>query len=273
LLRLFFQDLPDAHPVVTGWSETGNQQFVSQPLGAGLGLPASESLAISTQGVDYIEIDVPGDGSSVSKALLATLKKNDVSSALDFTSAAPVSDPFGSPLPATAAVNDSFLFGRVRATLEPGTVKLAPLAAATSGSLTTGTGAAESSAISDTVQFEFSLEAEPLLALVTFDVLDADPASPLQTWTNQGLASPASLQLPDLADPAYAGVARPFEKMRFHYAGWIRCQKIIPGSALHAGLNTFNLQLPAGAAPVAIRAVELQLKHHWQKLDYTLSPY
>lgn len=272
LLRVFFDDRPDAHPVVTAWSETGEQLFSAPPLGAGLTLPASESMSIATKGVDYIEIDVPGDGSTVRKALLSTLKMNQVGTALDFAPAAPVNDPFGSATPATASANDIFLFGRVRATLEPGTVKLVP-----EGTMISGTG--DGSAVtSDTnsasiVQFEFNLESEPLLALVTFDILDADPVAPVEATVNNQPLGPVALQLPDLADPGYAGLVRPFMKMRFHYAGWVRCQQVIPGSALHAGVNTFILQLPADAGPVAVRAVELQLKHEWKKLDYTVSPF
>ena len=60
--------------------------------------------------------------------------------------------------------------------------------------------------------------------------------------------------------------------MRFRYAGWVRCQAIIPGRLLRTGENTFTLKLPAEAGAVAIRNVELQLKNPWQKLDSLLSP-
>ncbi len=257
-LRLFFEDRPDAHPTVTAWSETGDQKFASEPLGAGLGLPASESMSIPTKGADYIEILVPGNGSSVRKALVASLKKNEVGSAFDFAPAATVVDPFGGAAPATPTQNDLFLFGRVRATLDPGPVKL------------TNT---ETETESASVQFAFNLESAPLLAMVTFDILNADPVAPLECWLDRNPLGPIAVQWPDLADPAYAGVVRPLESMRFHYSGWVRCQKIIPGSLLHNGVNTFILQLPSGASPVAIRVVELQLKHNWRQLDYSLAPH
>ena len=258
LLRLFFEDRADTHPTVTAWSETGDQKFASEPLGAGLGMSASESMAIPVKGADYIEVSVPGDGTSVRKALVATLKKNDVGSAFDFAPAASISDPFGGAAPAVPAQSDLFLFGRVRATLEPGLVKLSDK---------------ETQTESASVQFAFNLESPPLLAMVTFDVSNADPVAPLESWIGNNPLGPIAVQWPDLADPAYAGVVRPLEAMRFHYSGWVRCQKIIPGSLLRKGLNTFILELPSGASPVAIRAVELQLKHNWRQLDYSLVPH
>lgn len=274
LLRLFFDDLAAAHPTVTAWSETAVQSFNSGPLGAGLELPVSESLSIPTQGVAYLDIDVPGDGTNLRKALLTTLKKNTVSQSLDFappvtssTAAEPVVDPFGNPAPQPAATNDTYLFGRVRATLEAGFIKLAAPSAASATATESGTAALQTSVV-----YPFDLESAPLLALITLDILNADPLAPLQAWVNDTPIGAVSTQLADLADPAYVGLVRPLETMRFHYAGWLHGQVILPGSALKAGANTLTLQLPAGASPVAIRAIELQLKHNWRILDYQIVP-
>jgi len=279
LLRLFFDDRPDAHPTVTAWSETAERGFASGPLGAGLELPVSESMSIPTQGVDYVDIDVPGNGSNVHKALLTTLKKSTVATALDFAPAAvpgaadPVVDPFGNAAPQPISENDSFLFGRVRATLQAEVVKLAPLAPATSateGAVESGTSTPASTRTS--IAYEFNLEAAPLLAFIALDVLNADPLAPLQAWVNDTPLGTITPQFPDLADPAYTGIVRPLQPMRFCYAGWLHGQLIIPGSALHAGNNTITLALPPEASPVAIRALELQLKNNWRILDYTLAP-
>lgn len=282
LLRLFFDDLAAAHPTVTAWSETAVQSFTSGPLGAGLELPVSESMSIPTQDVAYLDIDVSGDGSNLRKVLLTTLKKSTVSQALDFAPAAAtatssttaaetvVIDPFGNPAPQPAASNDTYLFGRVRATLEAGFIKLAaPTTSSTATATATesGTTAMQTSAV-----YEFELEAAPLLALVTLDILNADPLAPLQAWINDTPVGVVSTQLADLADPAYVGRVRPLETMRFHYAGWLHGQVILPSSALKAGVNTLTLQLPSGASPVAIRAIELQLKHNWRILDYQIAP-
>jgi hypothetical protein len=66
----------------------------------------------------------------------------------------------------------------------------------------------------------------------------------------------------DLADPALTGAieaARPDTVYR--YAGWLKCQKVIPGSLLTAGTNELLLSTPGQTTPVAIRAVEVQLKY------------
>ena len=272
LLRIFFEDKPEAHPTVTAWSEIGERQFASEPLGAGLQLPASESLSIPTNGVDYIEIDVPGDGTNVRKALLTTLKKSVVQTALDFTPApektAPVLDPFGNTTAQPVQENDSYLFGRVRATLEAGVVKLSPPTAPDPSQPAKEDAAAPQNAVA----FEFNLESTPLLAFVALDILGADPEAPLQAWVNDQPIGRITPQFPDLADPAYVGVVRPLEAMRFRYAGWLHGQLILPSSALHMGKNTLILRLPADAPPAAIRAVELQLKHNWRILDYSFAP-
>jgi len=265
LLRLFFQDKAEAHPVVTGWSETGDKRYTSPRLGAGLELLASESLVIPTAGIDYLEITTPGDGSALRQAFLASLRRGETQNAFDFVprpGAARFTDPFegsAADLPALPAENDTFLFGRTRAILEAEPVRLAT--------------ESDPEGI-QTVHFEFNLESEPLLAMVTFYVLAADPTAPLLAWANDEPVGAVAMQLPDLADPGYSGVSRPLERMRFQYAGWIRCQKVIPAKTLRAGKNTFSLQLPGEAASsVVLRKIELQLKNHWQKLDYTLLPF
>ena len=60
--------------------------------------------------------------------------------------------------------------------------------------------------------------------------------------------------------------------MRFRYAGWLRCQKIIPASALDAGLNQLTFEMQKQFSAIAVRAVELQLKQNWQSLEYKIVP-
>jgi hypothetical protein len=253
LLRLFFDDNANAHPIVTAWTETGEQKFLSQPLGAGLGLPVSESLEVPVKGADYVEINVPGDGASMRKALVATLRKTEVSSAFDFEPSASLHDPFGNGSAAKPSDSDMFVFGRVKATLGADRVQI-------------------SSSTSGIASYQFNLESTPLLALVTFEVLNGDPIYPLQSWVNNVSVGDVSVMLPDLADPGYQGDARPLEGMRFNYAGWMKCQKVIAGTYLRAGENTVTLQLPESAKPVVVRSVEIQLKYNWRQLDYSLSP-
>ncbi len=253
-LRVFFQDEAEARPVVTGWTETGLLLYQSDPLGCGIGLPSSEKLTVAVDGIDYLEITVPGDGQNISGIFLTTLRKTETRFAFDFPNQ-PTSDAFGDLPPSRPDAFDGLLFGRVKATLELGVTKLS-----------------SDSGERETV-FLIELDRQPLIAIVSFEVLHADIAEPPALSVNGRPLGPAHLFLPDLADPAYRGEARPMEAdMRFRYAGWLRCQKVIPGSALRAGLNRLVLGVNRNAGSVAVRNVEVQLKHNWQNLDYTLTP-
>lgn len=252
-IRLFFDDREGASPKISGWSETGDLRFEAGPLGTGLGLPTSETTNFATGGLDFLEIVVPGDGSNVRGVFLTMMKTEEMKRALDFAPPSTQIDAFGNLPPAAPKTDDRVLYGRVKAPLAPATVKLT-------------TEAPQSI-------WQFALESSPLLAMVTFEVLGADGLAPLEISVNQRPLGPVVPHLPDLSDPAYRGVVRPLDgDMRFRYAGWLRCQKVIPGSALVAGENRLAIQLHSESGPVAVRAVELQLKYNWKSLDYTLIP-
>lgn len=252
-LRLFFDDQQGHAPSVTGWTETGELRFEARSLGMGLGLPTSEALLVSMRDVDYLEIESPGDGGNLRGAFVTTLKEVSTHQALDFAAPADMEDPFENLAPARPEREDAYLYGRVKATLEVGPVKLGPTA--------------------PVVTFDFELDARPLMAVVAFEILDVDPVYPPDITVNQRPLGAVALHVPDLADPGYEGTVRPLDRdMRFRYAGWLRCQKVIYGTALDAGLNKLVLQLNSHSGPVAIRAVEIQLKHNWQNLDYKLVP-
>ena len=252
-LRLFFEDLPGVAPSIVGQSATGQERFARGPLGQGLGLPTSENIIFPTADVSTIEIRVPGDGRNLRGAFLATLTTQNMRRLLDFAAPSDRIEAFGQSAPLKLSTDDLSLFGRIKATLDTGTAKLTP-------------GDAQS------VVWEFELQAVPLLALVSFEVLNADGEAPLEVMENDSQHGATGVAWPDLADPGYLGTARPLEGMRFRYTGWLRAQKIIPGSALRIGMNRLILQLPAGAEAAAVRAVELQLKHQWQNLDSNPTP-
>jgi hypothetical protein len=253
-LRVFFEDQPDKAPSVLARRSDGSVLFASDPFGQGLGLPTSEVLMFPTDQVDAIEIVVPGDGSNIRGALLAMLAPQQIQRGIDFAEAAEVVDVFGNLPPLMTKADDMALFGRVKAVIDPGSLKLAP----------------------DGVRrgiWEFSLQATPLHAIVTFEILNGDGLAPLECILNDRPLGGASVHWPDLADPGYLGLSRPLEKdMRFRYTGWLRAQKVITGSALRAGTNTLVLQLHPDSGPVAVRTVELQLKYNWKNLDYRLVP-
>ncbi len=253
-MRLFFDDTAGASPVVSGWSETGAKHFQSPPLGSGLNLPTSESLTISAEELDYIDVSVPGDGMGIRGAFLATLKKAETLHAIDFAAPAEVDDAFANLPASQPAANDSYLFGRVKAGIEAGAIALSPVD-------------------TPSISWKIELDAIPLLAAITFEILDVDPLHPPEWVINGTPLGGAAIHLPDLADPAYQAIVHPGEPQpRFQYNGWIRGQQAIPSSLLHVGLNKIALRLDGKSNALAVRAVEIQLKHHWQNLDYKLVP-
>ena len=245
LLRVYFDDAPNAQPVLTGWSEIGTRVIEPLTLGQGLGLPSSQTVRIPMAGVDYVDIETPGDGGTVRGALLVTLRKTETREGLDFGGTAAVTDPFGNREPALTGTDDVLLFGRVKATLEPGVIAL-------------GTEGNPSQAAA----FDFPLDRPPLIALLTFEILNADISAPPQLSVNGKDAGAVNLTVTDLADPALTGAieaARPDAVYR--YGGWLKCQKVIPGSLLTAGSNELLISTPGRPSPVALRAVEVQLKY------------
>lgn len=255
LLRVYFTDQSGSQPVVTGWTELGNQVGAAKPLGSGIGLATSETLVLSTKGVDYFDIEVPGDGTLVRGALLASLKNASTKEVVDFDPpTSPLSDPFQAAAPASPGKNDTLLFGRVKATLDSSAVKL-------------------SGTDSNLCSYEFELAHQPLVAVLSFELLNADPSNPPSISMNNVPLGGVSLSLPDLADPAYRGTIRPLQSdMQFHYNGWIKCQKIIPGSSLTSGSNKAVIQTGTDSTGFAIRAVEIQLKYNAKTMDYDLKP-
>ena len=252
--RLFFRDRPNAAPNVTGWTETGSQPFVSGALGEGLDVDTSESLSIPSADLDYIDVEVAGDGSNLRGAFLTSLRKQPVWHALDFAPPGNVADPFGRAAAAAPAENDALLFGRVQATIDTTPLKLVP--------------PRQIDAL-----YEFTLQSPPMLASVTFEVLGASPSEPIAAFVNGNFVGPLTVGFPDLADPGFIGVASPLERdLRFSYAGWLRSQIIVPGSQLVGGLNNLILRVNEHSGPIVLRAVEIQLKYPSPVFDYQLNP-
>lgn len=253
-VRVFFDDrLAGKRPCVTAWDELGTELMRSSPLGQGLGLAASETLTIPMTGVNYLEIETGGDGSEVRGVFFSWLEKAQIRQPIDFPTAGKVTEPFR-VISATRARNgDSFLYGVVTAALlrEPVTL----------------------SAASATAAIQFELERQPLVAVVSFEVLGATLGeAPLVRMNGRSLGS-AEMLLPDLADPGYQGHSREDDPaLGFHYTGWVRAQKVVPGQLLLGGLNELRVELSNGSAPFAVRAVAIQLKYNWEKLDYVLAP-
>ena len=227
----------------------------SRPLGQGLGLPSSETLTVPMTGVNYLEIEAAEDGTQVRGVFLTWLDRTEVRQPADFAAAGTVREPFH--ILATTkrrSRGDSYLYGVVTASLQK-----APLVL--------------NAAASPAISFEFPLDTVPMVAVLTYQVLGADIATPPMISVNGREAETSNLYLPDLADPGYQGNARESDTaLSFRYTGWLRAQKVIPGEWLTAGLNTVTVGLSNGLESAAVRSVEVQLKYNWDKFDYVLSP-
>jgi hypothetical protein len=252
--RLFFEDKPDAQPEVVAWDESGTQILRSGSLGSGLDLPSSDSMMIPMGGVSTIDIEVPGDGKSVRGAYLDWMTSSDVVHPLSAEHRDVIPEPFSSVPPLHAPEQDSEQFGTVTATLAAEAIRIG-------------------SDIQEGAVFQFGIESQPLLALLTFEVASPRIDSPPEIYLNGEDIGPVSLALPELADPGYRGETEPLvTQMHFQYTGWLRVQKIVPVARLKVGNNDLIVLNGPGGSASAIRATQIQLKYLWDKSDYLLRP-
>jgi hypothetical protein len=252
--RLFFNDQTSARPQIVAWDESGSQLLRSGPLGTGIDLESSESVMIPMRGITTIDVEVPGDGNSVRGAYLEWMSSSEMAHPPSTGSQDVVPEPFAATLALHAPAQDSEEFGTVTASLSADLIRIG-------------------STSSETAVFEFGLESQPLLALVTFEIASPRIDSPPEVIANGENVGPASLVMPGLADPGYRGEMHAIvSQMQFQYTGWLRAQKIVPASALHAGTNNIAIINGRNAASAVIRATQIQLKYLWDKSDYILKP-
>jgi hypothetical protein len=254
LVRLFFDDKPDAQPKLIVWDESGTQVLQSAPLGFGINLPTSETVLVPMTGGSILDVDIPGDGKTVRGAYLDWMTSSEVLHPVNAEARDLIPEPFSAAAPLHAASQDSERFGTVTATLAEETVRIGP-------------------SVQNGASFQFAIESQPLMALVTFEVASPDVDAPPEVYVNGENVGPVSLTLPELADPGYRGAMTPLVKqMRFQYTGWVRAQKLVPAASLRAGQNDLLLVAGAGTQVSAIRATQIQLKYLWDKSDYVLAP-
>ena len=255
-VRIFYDDRASGgRPYLTVWNELGTEIMRSDPIGQGLGLPSSETLLVPMAGADYLEIAAPGDGSQVRAAFLSWLETAEGQRPADFAVKETMAEPFGIQSPMHTPRDDAYQYGVVTARLQGG--KPTVLTATSSPA----------------AAYEFQLERQPLVAVVSYEVLGTTLGAAPTLTINGGAPVASETQLPDLKDPAFQGQSHAGQDdMSFRYTGWVRAQKVIPGSALNAGLNRLTLALSSGSDSVAVRSVQIQLKYNWEKLDYTLPP-
>jgi hypothetical protein len=252
LFRLFFEDKPDQRPELVAWDESGTHVLRSGLLGSGVGLPSSNSVIIPMTTATSIDIEVPGDGKTVRAAYLDWMTSSAVVHPVNAEHREMIPEPFSSMPQLLAPADDVEQFGTVTATLAAETIRIGPQ-------------------IQQAAAFQFPIEAQPLAALLTFEIVSPRVDAPPEIYLNGHDIGQASLTLPDLADPGYRGEAeRLVKQMHFQYTGWLRAQKIVPVSSLKVGTNDLLVVNGPGSGASAIRATQIQLKYLWDKSDYLL---
>jgi hypothetical protein len=250
--RLFFDDKADQQPELVAWDESGTHVLRSGTLGAGMNLPSSDSVVIPMTGASSIDIEVPGDGKTVRAAYLDWMTSSEIVHPVNAEHRDVIPEPFSSVPTLHAPPDDVENFGTVTATLAAEPVRI--------------DGQTQESAA-----FQFPIEAQPLTALLTFEIANPRVDVPPEIYLNGQDIGPASLALPDLADPAYRGEVEPLStQMHFNYTGWLRAQKIVPAASLIVGTNDLVVGNGTGTGASAIRATQIQLKYIWDKSDYLL---
>src|SRR5437870_811995 len=250
--RLFFDDKPNQRPEVIVWDESGTQVLRSGELGSGIDLPSSDAVMIPMSGISAIDIEVPGDGKTVRGAYLDWMTSSEVVHPLNAEHRDVIPEPFSSMPPLHSPEQDLEHFGTVTATLVSEPIAIGPDAQRSAA-------------------FQFGIEEQPLLALLTFDVASPRIDSPPEVYVNGEDVGAATLTLPELADPGYRGQMESLLKeMRFQYTGWLRAQKLIPISNLKVGTNDVIILSGAATSTSAIRGTQVQLKYLWEKSDYLL---
>ncbi|MGI8890798.1 MAG: hypothetical protein ACR2G0_08465 [Chthoniobacterales bacterium] len=254
LFRLYFDDQPAEQPELIAWDESGTQVLHSGPLGQKTGLATSSTTTVPMIGVTAIDIEVPGDGRGVRGAYLDWMQSNQIMRPMHEDPDVSTPNPFGVAAPLKAGEEDAEVFGTVTAPLTAETIPIG-------------------SSMEKGAAFQFGLESQPLVALLTFEVASPQIEVPPDVYVNGQNIGPASLVLPDLADPAYRGLSLSLlQTMKFQYTGWVRAQKIVPASILKAGTNDVIILAGAGTSASAIRETQIQLKYLWDKSDYLLEP-
>jgi len=250
--RLFFDDNDKARPEIVAWDESGTQVVRSGALGSGIGLPTSDSVMIPMKGISTVDVEVPGDGKTVRGAYLDWMTSSEVVHPLNAEHRDVIPEPFSSLPPLHAPDQDTENFGTVTATLANETVSMGPDA-------------------EHAATFQFGIESQPLMALLTFEVASPQVDSPPEVYVNGEDVGPATLTLPELADPGYRGETESMIKgMHFQYTGWLRAQKLIPVDTLKVGTNDVMVVAGPGTPASAIRGTQVQLKYLWEKSDYLL---
>jgi hypothetical protein len=250
--RLFFDDKANQQPELVAWDESGTHILRSGTLGVGMNLPSSDSVLIPMTGASAIDIEVPGDGKTIRAAYLDWMTTSEVVHPVNAEHRDIIPEPFSSVPNLHPPPEDVENFGTVTATLSADPIRI-------------------NAETQENAAFQFPIEAQPLTALLTFEIVNPSIDAPPEVYVNSQDIGPVSLTLPDLADPGYRGEMEALTpQMHFRYTGWLRAQKIVPATILKVGANDLVVANAVGRGSSAIRATQIQLKYVWDKSDYLL---
>jgi len=209
---------------------------------------------IPMNGIATIDVEVPGDGTTVRSAYLEWMTSSELVHAGSAGTQDSVPQPFSLTTRLHPPTQDSEQFGTVTASLAAEPIRIG-------------------STSDQAAVFQFGMESQPLLALISFEIAGPRIDSPPEVIVNGVNVGPVSLALPELADPAYRGEMHTFvNEMQFQYTGWVRAQKIVPLASLQVGDNNILINNGPNAAASVIRSTQIQLKYLWDKSDYILKP-
>src|SRR5213596_2718249 len=217
--RLFFDDKPNQQPELIAWDESGTHILRSGALGVGMNLPSSDSVLIPMTGASAIDIEVPGDGKIIRAAYLDWMTASEVVHPVNAEHRDVIPEPFSVMPVLHPPPEDVENFGTVTATLAAEAIHL-------------------DVRMQENGVFQFPIEAQPLTALLTFEIANPRIDAPPEVYVNGQNIGPVALALPDLADPGYRGESEPLTtEMHFNYTGWLRAQKLVPATVLKVGTN------------------------------------
>src|SRR5947199_9852117 len=182
--RLFFDDKPNQQPELVAWDESGTHILRSGTLGTGMNLPSSDSVLIPMNGASAIDIEVPGDGKTIRAAYLDWMTSSEVVHPVNADHRDVIPEPFSITPALRAPPEDLENFGTVTATLAAEAIGL--------------DGRTQQDAV-----LQFPFEAEPLTALLTFEIAKPRIDAPPEVYLNGQNIGPDELAVPDLTDPAY----------------------------------------------------------------------
>src|SRR4029077_2746916 len=177
--RLFFDDKPNQQPELVAWYESGTHILRSGTLGAGMNLPSSDSVIIPMTGASAIDIEVPGDGKTIRGAYLDWMTSSEVVHPVNAEHRDMIPEPFSIVPALHAPPEDLENFGTVTATLAADPIRIDE--------------GAQRNAV-----FQFPIEAQPLTALLTFEIGNPTIDAPPEIFVNGQDIGPVSLTLPDL---------------------------------------------------------------------------